>query len=71
MRTLIPVDSDSSLARDPVSNAVLVTDINKLNRYRQQRQILDGKEEKIEMLTDKIVKLEELINTLINKNAQS
>ena len=71
MRTLIPVDSDSSLARDPVSNAVLVTDINKLYRYRQQKQLLDGKEEKINMLNDRIVKLEELINTLINKNAQS
>lgn len=71
MRTLIPVDSDSSLARDPVSNAVLVTDVNKLARYRQQRQILEGKEEKINMLNDRIVKLEELINTLINKNAQS
>ena len=75
MKSLIPVDSDSSLARDPVSNAVLVTDINKLHRYKQQKQLrkqmLEGKEEKIEMLNDKIVKLEELINTLINKNAQS
>jgi len=71
MKPLIPVDSDSSLARDPVSNAVLATDINKLHRYRQQRQILDDKEEKINMLNDRIIKLEELINTLINKNAQS
>ena len=30
-----------------------------------------GKEQKINMLNDKILKLEELINTLINKNAQS
>ena len=71
MRALIPVDSDSSLARDPVSNAVLVTDINKLHRYRQQKQIMDGKEDKINTLNDKIIKLEELINTLINKNVQS
>lgn len=71
MRSLVPVESDSSLARDPVSNAVLVTDINKLHRYRQQKMALDGKEEKINMLNDRILKLEELINTLINKNAQS
>lgn len=71
MRSLVPVESDSSLARDPVSNAVLVTDINKLARYRQQKMVLDGKEEKINMLNDRILKLEELINTLINKNAQS
>lgn len=71
MRSLVPVESDSSLARDPVSNAVLVTDINKLARYRQQKMALDGKEEKINMLNDRILKLEELINTLINKNAQS
>lgn len=71
MRSLVPVESDSSLARDPVSNAVLVTDINKLARYRQQKLALDGKEEKINMLNDRILKLEELINTLINKNAQS
>lgn len=70
MRNLIPVESDSSLARDPATNAVLATDRNKLKRYKNQRRSMEGKEEKINMLNDRIIKLEHLINELINKNVQ-
>lgn len=71
MRTLIPVDSDSSLARDPASNAILATDKTKLHRYKMQQSILEAKEDKINILNDRISALENLINNLLNKNEKS
>lgn len=62
------MDSDSSIARDPNSNAILTIDKNKLQRYKKQQMVLEGKEQKINNLNDRILKLEELINTLINNN---
>lgn len=71
MRTLIPVDSDSSLARDLASNAILATDKTKLHRYKMQQSILEAKEDKINILNDRIDALENLINNLLNKNEKS
>lgn len=68
MRNLIPVENDNSLARDPNSNAILVVDKSKLQRYQRQMSAMEGKEHKINMLNDRIEKLEQLINDLINKN---
>jgi hypothetical protein len=71
MRRLIPVESDNSLARDPASNAILATDRSKLQQYQRQHHILEAKEDKINILNDRITALENLINTLINKNEKS
>jgi hypothetical protein len=68
MRNLIPVENDTSLARDPNSNAILVVDKSKLQRYKRQMSAMEGKETKINMLNDRIEKLEQLINDLLNKN---
>lgn len=68
MRNLIPVENENSLARDPHSNAILVVDKSKLQKYQRQMSAMEGKENKINMLNDRIEKLEQLINELLNKN---
>lgn len=71
MRTLIPVDSDYSLARDAESNAILATDKTKLHRYKTQQSILNEKENKLNILNDRISALENLITNSLNKNEKS
>lgn len=67
MRRLITVENDSSLARDPDSNAILTVDINKLQQYRRQRALVQDKDEMINNLNERVSSLEQLVVSLINK----
>lgn len=67
MRRLIAVENDSSLARDPDSNAILTVDINKLQQYRRQRALVQDKDEMINNLNERVSSLEQLVVSLINK----
>jgi tetrahydromethanopterin S-methyltransferase subunit B len=68
---LIKVENEPSLVRDPNSNAILSIDTAKLNQSRQHRFALENKENQLKEMQEKINKLEELINSLINKNEHS
>jgi hypothetical protein len=66
MRELIPVENDSTVARDPVSNAIISVDKNRLNSYKKQKELFLSKEEKIDMLFEKINNLETLLQRMLN-----
>jgi len=60
---LIKVENES-LARDPVSGAILETDKTKLNKYRLMKQSMSDKDKRMDELLERINKLEELIGQL-------
>lgn len=66
MRPLIPVETDSSIARDPVSNAILTTDKCKLERYKKQLAAAQRKDDQINILNEKLNQLEDLIQKLMD-----
>lgn len=57
---------NESLVRDTNTNAILETDISKLNRHRAIRNAMNKKEDQIDLLLDKINKLETLISEITN-----
>lgn len=60
---LIKVENES-LARDPISGAILETDKTKLNKYRLMKQSISDKDKRMDELLERINKLEELIGQL-------
>jgi hypothetical protein len=58
---IIPVEKES-LVRDSNTGAILETDISKLHKHRAIRNKIAEKEDKIDILIDRINKLETLIN---------
>lgn len=60
---LIKVENET-LARDPVSGAILETDKTKLNKYRMIKQSMTEKDKRVDELLERINKLEELIGQL-------
>jgi hypothetical protein len=61
----IPVEKES-LVRDSITGAILETDISKLHKHRALRSKIAEKEDKIDLLVDRINKLETLINGMTN-----
>ena len=57
---------NESLVRDTTTNAILETDVNKLQKSRAIRQALKEKENKLDYLIDKINKLETIIDGMTN-----
>ena len=59
---------NESLVRDTGTGAILETDITKLNRHRAIRNAIHEKEDKIDLLIDRINKLETIIDRMTNGN---
>ena len=59
---------NESLVRDSETNAILETDLTKLQRHRAIKNARRAKERQLEEALDKINKLEELIGKLTNAN---
>jgi predicted glycosyltransferase len=59
---------NESLVRDTNTNAILETDISKLNKHRAIKSSIAEKENKIDYLIDKINNLETIINRITNGN---
>ena len=64
----IKVENDASLVRDTNSNAILETDLAKLNRYKAIQNAVQQRETKIDDLVEKINKLEQIIERMTNGN---
>jgi DNA-binding sugar fermentation-stimulating protein len=65
MSDLIKVENDT-LARDLNTSAILETDISKLKKYRSFKRSMKQKEQKIDMLLERINNLENLIGRMLN-----
>jgi predicted glycosyltransferase len=63
----IKVENDS-LVRDTNSGAILETDVSKLNQHRAIRARLNEREQKIDLLMDRINNLEAIIERMTNGN---
>lgn len=61
----LKVENDT-LVRDTTTNAILETDIAKLNKHRAIRRSLQEKEDKVDMLLERINKLEETLERITN-----
>ena len=59
---------NESLVRDTNTNAILEVDTTKLNKYRAIRQSIKDKEQKMDYLVEKIIKLESIIERMNNGN---
>jgi len=59
---------NESLVRDTNNGAILETDVNKLNRHRAVRNAIREKEDKLDLLLDKINRLETIIDRMTNGN---
>jgi hypothetical protein len=57
---------NESLVRDTATNAILETDVNKLQKSRAIKQALKEKENKLDLLIDKINRLETIIDGITN-----
>jgi len=64
MVELLKVENDT-LVRDIRTNAILETDSKKLRRHREIKRSLSEKEKRIDMLIDRINKLEQTIEVLV------
>jgi hypothetical protein len=67
MEHLIPVESDSTIARDLVSNAIVSIDKNKLASYKKHKKLLLTKDQRINILDEKLKQLEQIVNKLISE----
>ena len=67
---LIPVEDRPDLARDPVSKAILSTDIHKLQEHRKKmammKSLLNNKSE-IEELRSEITEIKSLLKELVSQ----
>ena len=63
----IRVENDT-LVRDSQSNAILETDLSKLNRHKAVKLALKQKEQQIDSLIDRINKLETLVERIADVN---
>jgi len=59
---------NESLVRDTNNGAILETDASKLNRHRAVRNAIREKEDKLDLLLDKINRLETIIDRMTNAN---
>ena len=65
MADLIKVENDT-LARDLNTSALLETDAMKLRKYRTFKRTMKQKEQKIDMLMERINNLENLLERMLN-----
>lgn len=63
MAELLKVENDT-LVRDIRTSAILETDSKKLRRHREIKRSMSEKEKRIDMLIDRINKLEQTIEVL-------
>lgn len=59
---------NETLVRDTNTNAILETDVGKLQKSRAIRNSLKEKENKLDLLVDRINKLESIIDRMTNGN---
>lgn len=59
---------NESLVRDTNTNAILETDVSKLNKHRAIKSAIAERENKIDYLIEKINNLENIINRITNGN---
>jgi nitrogen regulatory protein PII-like uncharacterized protein len=59
---------NESLVRDTSTNAILETDVSKLNKHRAIKSAIAERENKIDYLIEKINNLENIINRITNGN---
>lgn len=64
MAELLKVENDT-LVRDIRTSAILETDSKKLRRHREIKRSMSEKEKRIDMLIDRINKLEQTIEVLV------
>jgi hypothetical protein len=57
---------NETLVRDTTTGAILETDISKLHKSRAIRQAIKEKEDKLDLLMDRINKLETIIDGMTN-----
>lgn len=57
---------NETLVRDTRTGAILETDLSKLQRHRARMSAVKSKDDAIESLTERINKLEELIERITN-----
>lgn len=57
---------NETLVRDTRTGAILETDLSKLQRHRARMAAVKSKDDAIESLTERINKLEELIERITN-----
>jgi predicted RNase H-like nuclease (RuvC/YqgF family) len=67
MSELIKVENDT-LVRDVNTSALLETDIGKLKRYRAFKKEMKEKEMKVDMLNERINRLENIIQSMLTGN---
>ena len=64
---LIPVEDQTTLGRDPASNAILNTDTTQYEAYIKARNEARKKEKEIKDLKDEVEELKRLVNDLVQK----
>lgn len=71
----LKVENEPNLIRDLNSTAILNTNIDALNKHRELRNRIKLKEEdkdnQIQDLSNRLLKLESLLSTLINTNIKN
>lgn len=67
----VKVINEPSLVRDLSTGAILETDKMKLMKYRAAKQAAKEKDSKIESLTERINKLETLIERMITNGSDN
>ena len=66
----IPVEN-ATYVRDTSTGAILETDMDKLNQHRAIRASIQDRDSKIDVLMDRINKLETLVERMTNANHNS
>lgn len=68
MSQLIKVENDT-LARDLSTTALVETDLAKLNKHRSIKRAMREKDTRIETLTERINKLEQLLTQVLEQTS--
>lgn len=67
MNNLLKVKSNSSLARDKISKAIINTDISEWQKHIERKKALKSKDDRLANLEKKVLDLEFKLNTLLNR----
>ena len=67
-RDYIPVEGHSSLARDPVTGAIVNINSTEIRQARLRKQLRNQSKTEIEQLKDDVAQLKLLVGKLIEKN---
>lgn len=64
---IVKIENEDTLVRDTVSNAVLNTDMNALQKYRAKREKDRAMRQDIDDLKDKMSNIEQLLQQLVSR----